>query len=580
MDTLIPALDSDHLPPPSIKESRPDGLLDPHAARSNLTVGVDFPWQKGDVITIECAGTPGLGSYLSPQIPIGGFARPFQTHIDNLLIAFNFNRTVSFTYTLYRGTETPVVSEPLALFITRINQLDLPRPFIRQAEDDGQGRELKVIDLVDFTLRINAWLLGRRGNPFWLRLKGTNADGSVFEAPYWRTPENKVDDEFNRYGFFEQNFPAAPLQGLANRSVLTLEFMAGLQGSEELSLAEPFAHRNYIVLTESSDAPKILSVRDQDGEVPDGTDTRYTRVTLSGSAPGAIDVFDGPVRIDTVDPVAGNWTYNTVDLDAGSHAFTVRLADGTGSASSPRRINVVLSNLTLMIAEAPDNITLDPLRAVATFTAVVNDDLLPTDMVFVTVTAAEGTPAAGSHSTTPIAAGTARPIRTVLPVSLVAFSIGKIMNVTFSYIRGSADPVTSRPLRLNVLPIALEHLVAPVITQANGDILDLKDVQAGGSLQFGVWPHISRSQRISLYLEGQSATGAHNLRMWVVTTNMVHAAWVTNGGYVASISANYLRLLKDGSKLSIRFMVNLDQVPNEAAATVFQTREYTIRSLP
>jgi hypothetical protein len=68
--------------------------------------------------------------------------------------------------------------------------------------------------------------------------------------------------------------------------------------------------------------------------------------------------------------------------------------------------------------------------------------------------------------------------------------------------------------------------------------------------------------------------------MWVVTTNMVHAAWVTNGGYVASISANYLRLLKDGSKLSIRFMVNLDQVPNEAAATVFQTREYTIRSIP
>lgn len=111
---------------------------------------------------------------------------------------------------------------------------------------------------------------------FWLRLKGTNADGSDFEAPYWRTPENKVDDEFNRYGFFEQNFPAAPLQGLANRSVLTLEFMAGLQGSEELSLAEPFAHRNYIVLTESSDAPKILSVRDQDGEVPDGADTRYT----------------------------------------------------------------------------------------------------------------------------------------------------------------------------------------------------------------------------------------------------------------------------------------------------------------
>ncbi|HWH88506.1 MAG TPA: hypothetical protein VNV36_17260 [Pseudomonas sp.] len=580
MDTLTPALVGDHLPPLSIMESRPDGLLDPHAARYNLTVSVDFPWQEGDVITIECAGTPGSGSYLSPRIPIGGFAQPFQTHIDNLLIAFNLNQTVIFTYTLYRGTETPVVSEPLALFITRINQLDLPRPFIRQADNDGQGVALNIGGLVEITLRINAWLLGRRGNPFWLKLKGTNADGSNFEAFYWQAPGNKVDDEFNRYGFFEQNFPAAPLQGLQNRSVLTLELMAGLQSSEDPSLAQRFAHRNYIVLTESPDAPKILSVRDQDGEVLDGADTRHTRVTLSGTASGALDVFDGPTRIDTVDPVAGDWTYDTAELSAGRHTFTVRLADGSGSASSPRRINVVLSNLTLTIAEAPDNINLDPLSAVTTFTALIHDDLLPTDMVFVTVTAADGTPASGSHRTTPRAAGTIRPIRTELPVSLVAFSIGKIMNVTFSYSRGSAEPVTSNPLPLNVLPIALDRLVAPEIIQASGGILDLKDVQSGGNLRFGVWQHIARNQRISLYLEGQSETGPHNLRMWVVTTNMVHAAWVTNGGYVASISANYLRLLKNGSKLSIRFLVNLDQVPNEAAATAFQLREYTIRSVP
>ncbi|MNN89371.1 hypothetical protein D3C81_2071850 [compost metagenome] len=87
-------------------------------------------------------------------------------------------------------------------------------------------------------------------------------------------------------------------------------------------------------------------------------------------------------------------------------------------------------------------------------------------------------------------------------------------------------------------------------------------------------------QRIWLFLEGERSTGAHNLQMWVGTTNMVHRAWVTNSGYTALVSANYLRLLKDGSKLIIRFRVNLDQVANFDTATVFQTQEYTIRAVP
>lgn len=581
MDTLIPALDSSSLPPLSIKESRPDGLLDPEAARYNLTVIIDFDWQVGDILTITWAGTPGAGSYTSPRIPIGGFQRPFQTHIDNLLVAFNFEQTVIVTYTVYRGTEPPVTSQPLPLYITRINQLNLPRPFIRQADNDGQGGELNVGDLSEFTLRTNAWLLGRRGNPFWLKLKGTNADGSDFEATYWQAPDNVVDDEFNRFGFFEQNFPAAPLQRLQNGSVLTLRFMAGLQGSQDASLAQPFAHRNYIVLTGAPSGPRISSVSDLDGDILDGADTRYTTVTLSGSASDTVAVFDGPTRLDTANVVDGSWRYVATDLTGGSHVFTVRLADGSGNASNPWRINVVTQNLPMKIVEAPDNVNLDPLKAITTLTALVDLDLQPTDMVSVTVKAADGTPPAGSHTTTPVPAGTTRPIRISLSVSLVAFSIGKIMEVAFTYTRGASAPVTSQPLHLNVLPIALERLAAPVITQANGtDILDLKDVQSGANLMFGIWPHISMGQRIWLFLEGERNTGAHNLQMWVGTTNMVHRAWVTNSGYTALVSANYLRLLKDRSKLIIRFCVNLDQVANFDTATVFQTQEYTIRAVP
>ncbi|MBK5511440.1 hypothetical protein [Pseudomonas sp. TH15] len=581
MDALIRELDSGSLPPLSIKESRPDGLLDPEAARYNLTVKIDFDWRPGDSLTITWAGTPGSGSYTSPRIPIGGFTRPFQTHIDNLLVAFNFEQSVIVFYTVYRGIEPPVTSQPLPLYITGVNQLDLPRPFIRQADNDGQGGELNVSNLSEFTLRINAWLLGRRGNPFWLELKGQNADGSAFKARYWQAPGNMVDDEFNRYGFFEQNFDAEPLQRLRNGSVLSLNFMAGLQGSQDPSLAQPFAHRNYIVLSAASNGPKISSVTDLDGDIHDGADTRHTTVTLSGSASDKVNVFDGMTRLDTVDVVDGHWNYVAADLTGGSHGFTVALADGSGGASNRWLINVVIQTLPLMIVEAPDGINLNPLDATTTLTAELNYDHQPTDMVSVTVTAAVGTLPAGSHTTTPVTAGTTRPVRIRLPVLLVPFSIGKSMEVTSTYTRGTSAPVTSQPLRLNVSQIALDRLVAPRITQANGtDILDLKDVPFGANLLFLIWPFIAVNQRIWLDLEGQSNTGAHNLRMWVGSTNMVHRAWVTNGSFSPVISADYLRLLRNGSKLIIRFRVNLDQVANANTAAIFQTREYTIRAVP
>ncbi len=136
MDVPITALTRDDLSRLAIKESS-NGFLLPAAARYNLTVIIDFPWLPGDLLTITWAGTPGSGSYTSPRIPIGGFKPPFTTHINNILVAFNLGRTVIVSYTLYRGTEPPVVSQPLPLFIPLINQLDLPLPVIKEANDEG-----------------------------------------------------------------------------------------------------------------------------------------------------------------------------------------------------------------------------------------------------------------------------------------------------------------------------------------------------------------------------------------------------------------------------------------------------------
>ncbi|MDD0971551.1 MULTISPECIES: hypothetical protein [Pseudomonas] len=576
MDTPIPALTRDALPPLAIKESS-KGFLVPAAARYNLTVTIDFSWLPGDFITITVAGTPGSGSYTSPRIPIGGFKRPFTTHIDNILVAFNLGLTVIVFYTLYRGTEPPVESQPLPLYIPLINQLDLPLPVIKEASDEGEGTHLDVGDRTEVTLRIRSWLLSRREQFFWLQLTGVKADGNVWETWYWQAPEDVVGTQFS-LGYYEQKVPAAPLQGLKNGSVLTLRFWAGLQNSPDRSDAQAFAHRNYIVQTVATNTPDISSVTDAEGEVADGADTRYTRVTLSGKGFGAIDVFDGQTRLATVQGGTGVWTYVADALTGGLHSFTVRLADGSGGTSSPRRINVVVQNLEVTIAEAPDNANVDPLAVLTSLTAVVDYDMQPNDRIRVRWTAAPGTPAAGSHTTNTLTAGPTRPRRIPLPLTLVAFSLGKRVTVSAEYDRGTAQPVPLGPIHLNVGMIPADRFIPPVFLEANGTSdLFLASVQGGATLRFGVWPLIARLQALWLDLEGEDINGApHNLAMWTGNVS-VNQSWVFNSGYSVIVLFSYLKDLRPGSTLTLRFRVNLDTVANSSTAQAFVLRQYTIR---
>jgi hypothetical protein len=590
MNRPLATITTHDLPPPFVRESSAPALLNPAHARFSLTIVVEDVLESTDRISVKWQGAPGTpaeGSYTSGFSEVGD-RRPVEQQFLFSLVSINQGRTVTLTYDIIRGNAAPVTSQPLILYVLPLAQSDLPRPFIEQAEHAGEGQLLFVHDLSLFALRINAWLLIRRGLFFWAWLKGTNANGSVFEQRYWFAPDNVVDQDFFRFGFFRQNFPADPLKGLKDGSVLTVEFSVSFDGSQVEADAVRFAPRHYIVRTSAPPTPgkpAILSVKDAAGQdIANGGETPDTGVTISGSATAGeqVEVFDGSDSKGMVRADSGIWQLPLSPLSVGPHPFKAQALYGDGEISDLWTITVKqVQRGELSIQESADSVNLDPLNATASLTAVLDYDQQPTDMVSVTVKAADGTPAVGSHTSTPIAAGTTRPLKINLPVSLVAFSIGKIMEVTFTYTRGASAPVTSQPLRLNVLPIARDRLTAPLITQANGsDILDLKDVQSGANLLFGVWPHISVNQRIWLDLEGQRDTGTHNLQMWVGTTNLVHRAWVTNGSIRPVVSASYLRLLKEGSKLVIRFRVNLDQVANLDTAAIFQTREYTIRAVP
>ncbi len=477
-------------PPPVIQESANQSLLNPVDVRNTLTIEVTDPTlQPTDQVSVAWTGAPGSGANgsLTTAFINAGNTRPLVIRIPVSLVLFNLSQTVTVTYTIIRGTAAPVTSEPQVVYVLPLAQRDLPRPFITQAEQSGEGPILDINGLTDITLRINAWPLSARGQFLWLWLEGKNADGSDFRMRYWSAPSNVITDEFIRFGFYERSHSANALQGLKDRSVLTLKLMVGLQGSPDESLAQPFAHRNYIVLT------------------------------------GA----------------------------------------------------VVSREVT--IKEAPDNANLNPVDAITHLTAVLNYASESNDLVSVNWTAEPGTPAAGSRTTIPVPVGT-MPMDITLPVPLVAFSIGKAADISFTYRRGSSDPVTSLPWPLHVLPIPKDSLVSPMIAEAKGTTeLDLKDVIVGGTLVFGIWLHIAIGQRLSLMLMGRNASGAeHNLPIWTDTRNAVHRAWVTSGGYSTIIPAFYLLALRPGSILSIVFSVCTDQVPGSAARTDFEVREYTV----
>ncbi|WP_445177749.1 hypothetical protein [Pseudomonas sp. McL0111] len=574
---------TDDLAPPSIAESPGSTVLNPLSVRNNLTMLLSYQgMQDDDEVRVKWIGAPGSGdegSYTSNFFMLG-HVRPVELRIDKELVTFNLGQTVTVTYDLKRGTEPAVTSQPLLLYILPIAQGDLPRPFIAEAADAGEGQMLSLTGLDDFTLRINAWLLGLRGQYLWLRLRGTNADDSAFNVSYWSALDNVIADEFNRFGFYERTYPSSPLQGLKDRSVLNLQLMAGLQKNPDEALAQKFAHRNYIVSTNASTAPLIVSAAGPDGQdIPEGADTRFTDISLCGTARAGedVEVYDGPTFIQTIRAVSGQWKLPVADLVGGIHVFTARNG-GDGSVSKPWMINVVLLNLPLSIKESLDNGHLDPMAARLSLTAVLRYDMQPQDRIRVTWAGAPGTPAGGSHTTNALVAGAVIPREVPLPVSLVAFNLGQMVSITFTYERGLAPPVTSMPffLRLGTLPASV--FVAPVFTQANGTtVLDLSSVTGGATLQFGSWPHIASGQRTWLDLEGINASGEpHNLSIWKGERNSVTRQWALTGLFNQLVSYDYLKLLGDGSTLTVRFRVNLDGVANASTTTPFGPREYTI----
>ncbi|RON51396.1 hypothetical protein BK666_03905 [Pseudomonas frederiksbergensis] len=226
------------------------------------------------------------------------------------------------------------------------------------------------------------------------------------------------------------------------------------------------------------------------------------------------------------------------------------------------------------IKEAPGT-TLNPVAAKDVLTAVVDyDDMQVGDKITVTWAAAAGRPAEGSHTTTSIDIVTVSPKDVPLPNSLVAFCLGTTVTVTYSVTRGSDPAQPSLPLLLNVLNIPSGDLPTPTIAGVTARDLNVAGLKDDDKLAVNEWLLQLSGQRVWLSLKGTKENGAEDeLIIW---EGPAHNA---SSGLETPAPIDWLRTLKDGSELTITFMVNFDKVADRAMAVRFPVRTYTIRAL-
>ncbi|MNJ33283.1 hypothetical protein D3C77_279670 [compost metagenome] len=237
------------------------------------------------------------------------------------------------------------------------------------------------------------------------------------------------------------------------------------------------------------------------------------------------------------------------------------------------------------VKEAPNNTNLDPTAAKDTLTIVVPHftGMLNTDRISAIWTGAAGTPAEGSHTSTPVLVGTVGIKEIVIPNTVVAFNLGKPVTVRYSVIR-DGTPVLSATLTLAVLPLSASALTAPKILQGanggEGPELDVSALTSNATLRQASWPLIALGQYVWLRLRGTLANGAeYHKVLWQPPTGTTNSRWITNGYFDAAVLLSELKELKDGSTLTVEFKAALGRSQSEAEAVTFPSRTYTVRAL-
>jgi hypothetical protein len=234
--------------PPSIQEAIGNSL-EPFAAKDTLTAVIPaYPNMVGTQLVVTWTGTAGGGSHTTTPVLVTAQGDQ-EIELPNSVVAFNLNKPVTVTYTVIRNS-SPKDSKPFTLAVQPIANEDpaLGRPLITQAANNGEGPEFDVSQLTAAaTIRVNSWPLIALGQYVWLRVHGTNSNGSAYNETFWQPPSGQTNQTWINQRYYTQAIPLATLKDLKDGSDLDLEFKVGLGGSQVEAEAVTLQGRRYTV---------------------------------------------------------------------------------------------------------------------------------------------------------------------------------------------------------------------------------------------------------------------------------------------------------------------------------------------
>ena len=295
----------------------------------------------------------------------------------------------------------------------------------------------------------------------------------------------------------------------------------------------------------------------------------------------AIDFTLNPTFVQThIEPNRGG------TVDAMYEILRVAAGSTPERVSYSRTLNFTVGEAVLLTrpkvqqAEA-DGTTLQPIKAVEALTVNIDSqDLLPSDLLSVTWTGAPGTAAGGSY-TTPAKPISETTLTIELPVTVLAFNLGKTVTVTYTVTRNGV-PRTSLPLLLNVGTFSDSSLKSPVIMEADNDgegpEFNVANLTANAVARIDVWPLIATGQRMWMRLTGTNANDTPYIND-IAPGDPVTQPLIDRGYQNRGLTQAAMKNLKDGSDLTIECKTTFNKSTNESEAVPFPVRTYTIKAV-
>ncbi|WLG37184.1 hypothetical protein [Pseudomonas rhodesiae] len=202
--------------------------------------------------------------------------------------------------------------------------------------------------------------------------------------------------------------------------------------------------------------------------------------------------------------------------------------------------------------------------------------MLATDHIRVDWISADGT---GSGAVSAHGNPSTHEVMVPIPSEVIAKGIregGNRISVQYHFTRGSF-PYESDVLDLELLP--LTGLPTPTIDGVGDKVLlVLAELNDAARTRIPVWSFIAPNQRMWMIYTGIFADGSI-YKEHTYTANLVTPNGVTHGIFPPT-PVDKLRLLKDGSRLTIEFWVTLSESADINSAVLFGVREHTVQALP